>query len=167
MSGMIGFFNTLTGLLQDSQFGPYVLATAFAVFMAVAWYIIALLALSRKSVMLAELVSRKGMALAKLVFRHAQKVYFALDSYLHYSPDMQETQNRVAPYCDLGFSLFLAAIGLFYGVVVALVVYLSGVGVSGGWQQISVSLGFVLVCFVFMRANLASASRAWQKIRNR
>lgn len=88
-----------------------------------------------------------------------------LKAELTYVGRAKEIQERIGPYFELMANLYMAFLGLYWAIVISLILYL-GHG-KGPWYAEIIGMLMCLGSFLYIRWNIAGASRVYEKIRQR
>lgn len=136
--------------LRGTPFEFWVNALLFGLFAAVIVKIISLLVGKQQ---LAWAVNLLVTASAKL---KAELTYVGV---------AKEIQERVGPYFELIANLYMAFLGLYLAIVISLILYFWHD--KGPWYAELIGMLMCLGSFLYIRWNIAGASRVYEKIRHR
>lgn len=106
-----------------------------------------------------------GKSVASLISHGLQKSFQTLDRSMQYSPGVENFRLRTWPYVDLITSLLLAIVGIYSALTVGLVSAISIGKIN--WKIGIVAIIWIVGSFIYMRVNLAQASWAYHKIKNK
>lgn len=136
--------------LEGTSFEPWVNVLLFLVLLAAVFSILKFLI---------------GKRAVSVVNKGIRKSFQTLDHSMQYSPGVESFRLRTWPYVDLITSLLLALVGIYSALTVGLVATVS-IG-KMNWKIGIVALIWIVGSFIYMRVNLAQASWAYHRIKNK